>query len=729
MNSKTPPLQSATGPQSGHAIARWRVELDTMLAPRSLALIGASAEAMITKEIFANLQQLGFSGKLYPVNPKYAEVLGFPCFPSLAEVPGPVDCVVLGASKKMAFAVLEDCVTANVHSVVIPAAGFAESGAAEDLALQEKLIEFATRNQIRVCGPNCEGNTSLPGRVATMYGPLPRGLRAGRLAVVSQSGGLLNAIIEHGHARGIGFSRLISSGNEAVINLCDYIEYLLEDPETGVIAASIEGFKDGRRFVRLAQRALELGKPIVALKNGRSSKGGAAAASHTGSVAGSFEIQSAIFRQFGVIPANSIDEVIETCSLLLKGRVPKQEGVCFLQISGGATVLSADVAARKGLSVPDPAPEIEAQILKLMPGVPHISNPFDTGVGFQSLLDPTFMTRCLEILVNDDRFGVYAIVGKRNGSALLQKMIKQMIPVANSHHKAFASVSTISESIDPEQPLFKDAGAVAFLQDIDQGFQAIKNLIDFGRASTRHADSAAQRAGKPAPLPDVAALLGGAGLVMTERAAKQVFAKIGLAVTRESLAKSADEAGTLAEKIGFPVALKIESPDIPHKTEAKAIRLNLRSRAAASAAFDDVMRAARAFRADAAFEGVLVQEMADAGVEMIVGTTCDAQFGPMVMVGLGGIYVEVFRDVSLRLAPVALDEARDMIRELRSYALLSGARGTAPSDVDALARAVVAVSRLATDHEDRIAEIDLNPIKVYAAGSGVKIVDALIRTR
>lgn len=728
MNSKASPQPAGSTPESLPAVPRWRVELDTMLAPRSLALVGASPEAMITKEIVSNLKRLGFSGNLYPVNPKYTEVLGVPCFPSLAAVPGPVDCVVLGVSKKMAFAVLEDCVKAGVHSVVIPAAGFAESGDAEDIERQERLIEFASRNRIRVCGPNCEGNVSLPGRVATMYGPLPEGLRAGRLAVVSQSGGLLNAIIEHGHARGIGFSRLVSSGNEAVINLCDYIEYLLEDPETGVIAASIEGFKDGRRFAQLAQRALEIGKPIVALKIGRSSKGGAAAASHTGSVAGSYEIQSAVFRQFGVIPANSIDEVVETCSLLLKGRVPSQDGVCFLQISGGATVLSADVAARKGLSVPDPSPEIEAQILKLMPGVQKIFNPFDTGVGFVSLLDPTFMTRCLEILVNDERFGVYAIVGKRNGSGLLQKMLAQMIQVANKHTKAFASISTISEDIDTEQPLFTEGGSIAFLQDIDQGFQAIKNLIDFGRASRRHKESAAQRAGLP-PLPEVSGLLGGAARVMTERAAKQVFATIGLAVTRESLARSGEEAGLLAEKIGFPVALKIESPDIPHKTEAKAIRLNLGSRAQAAAAYEEVTRAARAFRADATIEGVLVQEMAEAGVEMIVGTTCDPQFGPMVMVGLGGIYVEVFRDISLRLAPVALGEAMDMIKELRSYALLSGTRGSGAADIDALAQAVVAVSRLAAEHEDRIVEIDLNPVRVYAAGNGIKVVDALIRTR
>lgn len=708
------------------ATPRWRVELDTLLAPRSLALVGASPEAMITKEIFANLRQLGFAGKVFAVNPKYTEVLGVPCFPSLAAVPEPVECVALGVSKKMALSVLEDCVRANVRSVVIPAAGFAESGVAEDRALQERLVEFAVKNEIRICGPNCEGTASLPGKVAAMYGPLPEGLRPGRLAVVAQSGGLLNAVMEHGHRRGLGFSRLISSGNEAVINQCDYIEYLLEDPETAVIAATIEGFRDARRFVQLAQRALEVGKPIVALKTGRSSKGGAAAASHTGSVAGSFEIQSSVLKQFGVIVADSIDEIIETSALLLKGRIPKADGVCMLLISGGATVLSADVAARKGLDVPDPSPQIQSELQKLMPGVAHIANPFDTGVGFQSLLDPTFMTRCVETLVKDERYGVFALIGKRRGSGLLQKMVRQMAAVAERNDKAFATVSTISEAVDAEGSLFKESGSLAFLQDIDQGFQAIRNLIDFARAARQH--NAERPAAIPA-LPSVSELLSAQPGVMTERAAKQVFGRLGLAVTREALARTSEQAAQLAQDIGFPVALKVESRDIPHKTEAKAIRLNIGTRAEAAAAFDDIMKAARAFKPDAALEGVLVQEMAaPGGVEMIVGATRDAQFGPIVMVGLGGIYVEVFRDVSLRQAPVTLAQAKEMISGLRSYALLAGSRGAPPADVEALAQAVVAVSRLAAEHEERIAEIDLNPIKVYPAGCGVKVLDALIRT-
>ncbi len=702
---------------------RWRVSLDSMLAPRRLALVGASPEAMITREIVGNLKQLGFPGTLYTVNPKYKEVLGHPCFASLADIPGPVDCVVLGVSKKMVFQVLEDCLKINVRSVVLPAAGFAESGNPEDLALQEKLVDFATRNEMRICGPNCEGNVSMHGQVATMYGPLPQRMRAGRLAVVAQSGGLLNAIIEHGHARGLGFSRLVSSGNEAVINLCDYIEYLLDDPETGVIATTIEGFKDGRRFLALAQRALELGKPIIALKTGRSDKGSAAVASHTGSVAGSYETQAAVFRQFGVIAASSIDEVVETSSLLLKGRFPTREGVCCLLISGGATVLSADVAARKGLAVPDPSPAIEAEVLKLMSGVEHVSNPFDAGVGFHAFLDPEFMTKCLDILVNDDRYGVYAIIGKRSGSSLLQRLVAQMAPVAARSDKAFASVSTISESIDTEGKLFKEGGDIAFLQDIDQGFQAIRNLLDFSRRARQQTGGEA-RGALPASIPDT---LGAAGRILTEREAKRVFTALGLATTRESLATSPSEAARIAAEIGFPVAMKVESADIPHKTEAGAIRLGVGSPAEAETAFTDVLRAARAFRPDAAIAGVLVQEMAPAGIEMIVGSTCDPQFGPIVMVGLGGIYVEVFRDVSLRKAPVSIDEAKEMIGELRCMPLLAGVRGAAPTDVEALARVVVAVSELAAQHEDRIAEIDLNPVRVYPTGSGIRILDALIR--
>ncbi len=702
---------------------RWRVSLDSMLAPRRLALVGASPEAMITREIVGNLKQLGFPGTLYTVNPKYREVLGHPCFASLADIPGPVDCVVLGVSKKMVFQVLEDCLKINVRSVVLPAAGFAESGNPEDLALQEKLVDFATRNEMRICGPNCEGNVSMHGQVATMYGPLPQGMRAGRLAVVAQSGGLLNAIIEHGHARGLGFSRLVSSGNEAVINLCDYIEYLLDDPETGVIATTIEGFKDGRRFLALARRALELGKPIIALKTGRSDKGSAAVASHTGSVAGSYETQAAVFRQFGVIAASSIDEVVETSSLLLKGRFPTQEGVCCLLISGGATVLSADVAAGKGLAVPDPSPAIEAEVLKLMPGVEHVSNPFDAGVGFQAFLDPEFMTKCLDILVNDDRYGVYAIIGKRSGSSLLQRLVAQMAPVAARSGKAFASVSTISESIDTEGKLFKEGGDIAFLQDIDQGFQAIRNLLDFSRRARQQTGGEA-RGILPASIPDT---LGAAGRILTEREAKRVFTALGLATTREALATSPSEAARIAAEIGFPVAMKVESADIPHKTEAGAIRLGVGSAAEAETACTEVLRAARAYRPDADIAGVLVQEMAPEGIEMIVGSTCDPQFGPIVMVGLGGIYVEVFRDVSLRKAPVSVEVAREMIDELRCKPLLAGVRGAAPADVEALARAVAAVSELAAQHEDRIAEIDLNPVRVYPAGSGIRILDALIR--
>ena len=723
-------MTSASADPDTVSTPRWRVELDSLLAPATLAIVGASPEAMITKEIVANCRQLGFAGRLVAVNGKYQEVLGLPCFPNLEAIPGKVDCVVLGVSKRAAFQVLEDCVKKGVHSVVLPAGGFAESGAPEDLALQKKLNQYAVDNQIRISGPNCEGNISMPGCVATMYGPLPQGMRQGGVGVVSQSGGILNAIIEAGHHRGLGFSRLISSGNEAVINCCDYIEYMLDDPETKVVTASIEGFREGPRLTRLAERAMEIGKPLVILKTGRSEKGGQAAASHTGSVAGSFDMQAAVLRQFGVILVDSIDELVETSALLLKGRIPKADGVCVVLISGGGAVLSADVAARIGLNVPDPGDATQATLTQMMPGVARIFNPFDTGVGFQSLLDPTFMPRCLAALEKDEQYGVLALVGKRNGSGLVQKMGVQMAELAAHSDKAFASVSTISETLDQESALFKKSGAVALLQDLDCGFKAIKNLLDFARAQRRHR-AGKGRAPAQAPRAEVAALLpaAGASTVMTERAAKAVFGKVGLPVTREALARTAEEAAAHAQGIGFPVALKVESADIPHKTEAKAIRLHIGNAADAKAAFDAIMTAARTYKPDARIDGVLVQEMAQPGLEMIVGSTQDPHFGPIVMVGLGGIYVEVFKDVSLRPAPVTLEQAHEMIGELRSQALLKGARGAPPADVDALAQTVVGVSRLAAEHAGRIQEIDLNPVIVYAQGKGVKIVDALIRTQ
>lgn len=696
-----------------------------LLKPRSVAVVGASPkENTLGNNVVVNLQRFGYGGRILPVHPSAPEVAGLPAFASLAALPVVPDCAVLAISADKVLATLEEGAARGLKAAVLFASGFAELGT-EGLALQRELQALCARTGIVVCGPNCLGAVNVHDRVPLYSSGMPEGLRAGGVAVVSHSGSACIALSTLGR---FGMAYMISVGNGAVLDMPDYLHYLAADENVRVAALFVETLRDPQAFAAGVAAMHAAGKPVIALKVGRSAKGAAASAAHTGSLAGNFDAYAAFFRRHGVISVDDFDELAEVVALFEKsGPLPRGDGVAVIAVSGGEISLVADLAERVGVRLSDLASATVSRIGEVLPAFGTVGNPLDTTD--RGVYDAARVYGgAIRALAQDPGVALIAVV--QDCSTALS------VRGANNYRNIASTVADASRETDLPIVFFNTmAGGlhprvvepfaesrVAVLQGARAAMLAIRRMIDY--AGHRAASTPLLPAPLVAPPEWVKRLASGAPF--TERESKAFLAAHGLTVTRERAADSADAAVAAAAHLGYPVVLKIESPDLPHKTEAGGVRLRLADESAVRKAFDEIMASARRYKPEARLDGVLVQETVRGGVETIAGLSRQEPFGMGVVFGAGGVLVELVKDAAMEIAPFGAAEARALVARTRVAKLLDGYRGSAPSDIDSLAGLLARLSRIGAAYSGYLEAIDINPVLVLPQGEGVCILDALV---
>ena len=699
-------------------------DLSPLLNPKAIAVVGASdRHGSAGRLVLENLRHLGYQGAVYAVHPKHKRVLGFPCYPDLDSLPGPLDSVAVLLAAEKVLPTLEAAVKAGAQAAWVLGSGFAEAGP-EGEARQAELTRFAEETGLMVCGPNCIGVANLVDRVATYSVALSPATRAGGVSAVVQSGAICLGLA---NAARFGFRYLISSGNEAVLDSADYIGYLASDPHTRVIIAFVEGIRSPQKFVAAAQAAVEAGKPLLLVKVGRSEAARQAVQAHTGSLAGSDAVCDAVFSHLGVMRLDTLDELVEAAVLFLTCPLPQGEGVGLLSLSGGQIGLVADLAQDLGLEFPPFSEEAQQSLVRILPPYSPIVNPLDAwGSGD---LERTYPA-CVEVASRERDIHLLA-VSRDTPPKAAPREVEQSLAVAEAAVRAARETgkpvlvfSNLSTGFQPEAKKVLDEGGVPYLQGTRETLRAIQAFVRYAGFRRRMGKPMDAGCLSPPDLPDWRRRLQGG---LSEVEGRALLAAYGIPGPREAVATTTKEAAKAAQHIGYPVVLKILSLDIQHKTEINGVRVGLYDEAAVVTAFRQVMEAARRHHPQARLEGVVIQEMIPAGeVEVILGVLRDPDFGPVVVFGSGGVLVELLEDSSLRLPPLSCEEALEMIHETRGARLLHGFRGRPLADVDALADALVRLSQLAVDLGDLIAALDINPLMVLPRGQGVRAVDALV---
>ena len=682
-----------------------RAELDSLIAPKSIAIVGASPRAgsfgLRTLENLAH-----FKGPIWPVNAKYEKVGEHACYPSLAALPGKPDLVALVVPREAVEESLNEAAAVGAGGVVVYASGYGEMARDEGLAAQRRLAQIARAAKMPVLGPNCMGlvNHALGVGVSFIpeYSQMPR--QVGPIAFVSQSGALGYCLAQAAE-RGVGYRYFFSVGNSSDVDVADLIGAMAEDPQVRAIACLFEGVPEARRLLAAGAKAKAAGKPVIVYKLGVSEDGAAAARSHTGSLAGSAEAFRALFDRAGFVAVENYEALVEYAKFFAAAGKPLARGVAVVSGSGGAGIISADMAARHGVPMPQPQPQAVAVLKSVVPEFGAARNPCDpTG---QVLSVPESYNKCCQALLDDPQYGVLLCAMSVASREVGSKRATDIAALARSQPKPIA-VAWVSEWLQgPASEAYEADDRVGFFRSMDRCYGAIAAWQRW------HAQAPQAEPRLSTKLPSFSP----GKKVLGEREAKAVLARYGVKSAPERQAKNADEAVKAARELGYPVVLKADG-DIEHKTEAGAVKLNLRD--------DAELRAACAAMTSAK-NGFLVQAMVTGGVELVVGVKRDAQCGPVLLVGLGGVLVEVLRDTALALAPVGRVEARRMLESLKGYKLLQGYRGAPAADLDAVCDAIARVSEFAADYADRVEEIDVNPL--LARPDGAVALDALIVLR
>jgi acetate---CoA ligase (ADP-forming) len=696
--------------------------LDSFFAPSSIALIGASRDLeKIPGRLLSMLRKNHYPGRIYPVNPNYGDIDGLKCFSSIADVGQPIDLAIVIIPARAVLGALEQCAAVGVRNAVIISSGFAEEGG-DSTAMQDAIVALAKNSGMRISGPNAEGFYSEAQHVAATFSPTVD-VKPGavdlvatkrRAAIVAQSGGIGFAIKHRAKALGVAISYCVSAGNEADLGAGEFLDYMVQDSSTDVILLFIEGIRDVEKFLVAARRAAEIGKPIIVTKVGRSGAGERAAASHTASMAGWSAAYDAVFAKYGFIVSNDLDEAVTIAAVLTTSPLPKGDRVAVVTVSGGAGIWGADTVSMQGLQVPElPAP-MQAEIRKLLPSYGAARNPIDvTAQGVHS----GGLQKSIDLLDQSSEIDAILVVLSLSSDTRMPFKQAELKPVIDAQHKPIVFYSYTLPSNFARTELA--ASGVIVLSGLTHVGVAMRQIAQ--RARFKLAPPADETESRPL---DLAAQLTSATL--SEHDSKSLLRDVGVPLPDEILVAEKSALDTAIARVGFPLVMKIQSRDIPHKSEVGGVRVNIPTKGEAFAAYDMLLESARRHRPDAAIQGVLVSPMAKKGVEIIVGTMLDATFGPMIMVGLGGITTELFKDVIYRPAPVSAAEASSMLGELKAAPLLNGFRGAVKADIPALAQLISQISQLAARFKAEISEIEINPVLVHGEGKGVTIVDALV---
>ncbi len=689
--------------------------IELFFNPKSVAVVGASRDPeKLGYAVLANLQQGGYPGQLYPVNPKAGEILGLKAYSAVLDIPDPVDLAVIVIPYRFVPAVLEQCGQKGVASAVVISAGFREAGR-EGLERERELVEIATKYDMRLIGPNCLGviDTDTPLNASFAAGMPP----GGPIAFMSQSGALGTAVLDIAMAGRIGFSKFASLGNKADVSEIDLLEAWGDDPGSRVILIYVEGLPDGQRFIEVARRVTR-DKPVVAIKSGVTASGSRAVSSHTGSLAGSEAAYKAAFRQAGVIRATSMESLFDYARAFAYQPLLKGNRIGIVTNAGGPGILATDALERAGLEIPRLSRETVEVLTDYLPGAASVGNPVDVlgdaladryeqairmvltdpnVDGLIVIVTPQAMTEIEQtahalgrMAQESDKPVLGCFIGKARIEAGIDVLWQYGVPNYPFPERAAGALAAMSAyRRERERPIFEAEPCTTCIP-------AVRELFDRVRAEGR--------------------------ISIGDAEAWTILKSYGFTVPKSRLAETPEEAVEIAEEIGYPVVLKLASPDILHKTDVGGVKLNLNSPDDVRDAFDLIVYRAGRYVPGALIWGCQVQQMVPGGREVLLGMSRDPQFGPLVAFGLGGIYVEALKDVAFRVAPFSREEADEMIREIRSYPLLEGVRGESPADHEAMVDALLRISQLVTDFPE-IVELDINPLMVFDEGRGAMAID------
>jgi acetyltransferase len=677
--------------------------VENLLRAKSVAIIGASQKGAWPQGIFRNLKSAKFPGGVYLINPNYTELYGEKCYPSLADLPEVPEELLILIPTRAVLGVLDEATKLGSKAATIYTAGFGEGDDPKGKQRAQAMRELCDRTGFVICGPNCMGSYSVHEGLWTFPTVTPL-LKKGPVGLIFQSGGSLGNWIKGATERGIGFSYAVSSGNEVSLDLVDYLSFLVDDPQTRVITLMVEGIRRPDEFMAVAEQALVKGKPILVVKLGRSEMGKRQAISHTGALAGADEVFDAVCRRLGLIRCPTLEDMTEMTLAFMAGRFPKGSRAAIVVNSGGMKGLICDHCDELSTNLAQLSDNTKEAVRPLIPPELAVENPLECGVaGFG---DEQGFINIVKLHADDPGVDLLAIHGELpRGQQRSAELFKSLAEATDKPVLAFGR-STYS-CLD-ESRAYQEEAALPFLQGIKPTLRALAGLGAYGERKQRGVPALPPASGDPADFE-------GAKL-------NALLQRHGIALPKQAMVGNASDAGARAKEIGFPVALKLVAPDIVHKTESGAVVLGLKSA-------EEVSAAGQKLLSKTLGKGqLLIQQMVE-GTEVLLGARSDPQYGPFLMVGLGGIFVEVLKDVAIRLLPVDESEARKMLKELRGYKILEGVRGQGARDVDALAKAMVGLSAIFAAHRNHLSDLEINPLIVGAKGAGVAAVDVrLVRS-
>ncbi|WP_118181618.1 acetate--CoA ligase family protein [Paraburkholderia phosphatilytica] len=692
-----------------------------LLEPRSIAVVGVSDEAgrpgsQAVRALVGN----GYQGHIYPVNPKYTEFDGLKCYGAVSDIDAPIDLVVIGVPAKGVIPVLKACAQKSVPYAVVLSGGFRESGP-EGVEREREMLEIARASGMRIIGPNCLGFANIHSQVFAAFGSITREpkLKKGGVSLVTQSGGFGYSLALACAEADIGFRHVIATGNETDVDTVQLIDALLNDQETEIILAYIEGTKDGRSLLDVGRRALAAGKPVLLWKGGVTEEGARAAASHTASMTGSYDFYRALFKQTGIVEVREIHEAVDFLKAFAAKKYPAHGAMAVMGVSGGSAIVFADAGEPEGLRLANLGEETERLLAEVVPNIGAVHNPIDLTAGYFSAGNRDKLRTAIEVTLADPGVDALCVNLATTGSAGSTAAADVIADVAKGSAKPVCVFSSAPRDQIADAGRLLDAAAVPLFPSPSRAAKALAMLARYGAARSQVGTSGSPDSRCAPSSKDV--LSGWAGK-LSEAQSKDILSRAGIPVTRDVLVT--DAGGSLPDQLSWPVVVKIVSPDIAHKTEIGGVKVGVRDAKELESAIVEVRANARSHAPDARIEGVMVSQMVKDGFELIAGVVNDEVFGPVVVVGAGGIYAELMRDSSCRLAPFDETVARQMLDELRCRPILDGARGKPALDVDAASKALSALSRFAWEHRDGVSEIDVNPL--FVLPDGVLAADALI---
>ncbi len=689
--------------------------LTTFFRPRSIAVIGASRDPeKLGHAVLANIIEGGFTGKVYPINPKADDILGLKAYPSVLEVPEEIDLAVIVIPYRLVNSVVEECGQKGISAVVVISAGFREAGR-EGLEREVELMEIARKHSIRLIGPNCLGviDTAAPLNATFAAGMPPRG----PISFMSQSGALGTAVLDMAMAGQLGLAKFVSLGNKADVSETDLLRAWADDPDSRVILIYVEGLPDGQEFMEVARRAIHR-KPVVAIKSGVTAAGSRAVSSHTGSLAGSEAAYQAAFKQAGVLRAESMEALFDYARAFAYQPLLKGDRICIVTNAGGPGILATDALEHAGLQLAHLAADTADALTSGLPGEASVANPVD-------LLGDAPAARyeqAIALTLKDPNVDGLLVIITPQAVTEIEETARAIGCVAKGADKPVAACFMGEARVRPGIDLLQELGVPSYPFP-ERAAEALAAMNTYRLEKQAPEPTIQRRKVRAEAVRDLFRRVRDEGRVsIGDSEAREVLEAYGLPIPESRVAETADEAVKVADEMGYPVVLKVASPDILHKTDVGGVKLNLGSADDVRDAFDLIVYRAQRYVPGSRIWGCLVQQMVPKGREVLVGMTRDPQFGPLVAFGLGGIYVEALKDVAFRVAPFSPEEAREMIHEIRAYPILDGVRGQPRADHEAMVEALVRVSQLVTDFPE-IVELDINPLVVFEEGRGAMALD------